>query len=59
MTGSFKEPPRRNPDPVVRTTLAEATAAVKAEEQARLAEHAKRTRQLREARMAKENCEER
>lgn len=53
MVSPFKEPRRANPNPIARTTLAEATDTVKAEERARLDEHAARTALLRAARLAK------
>jgi hypothetical protein len=54
MTESIKEPPRRNLDPFVRLSIEEVTETVKAEEAARLAEHAKRTAQLRSSRLARD-----
>lgn len=55
---SFKEPPRRNLDPGVKTSLAEATETAKADESARLALHSERTARLRAARLAKVSEEE-
>ena len=54
MTPSSKEPPRRNLDPFIRPSIDEVTETVKANEAARLAEHAKRTAQLRSARLARD-----
>jgi hypothetical protein len=49
------KPPRRNLDPFIRSSIDEVTETVKAEETARLAEHAKRTAGLRKARLARDS----
>lgn len=54
MTTSYKEPPRPNPTSALRRSLEEVTEAVKAQEEARLAEHSERTARLREARLARD-----